>query len=239
MTTYYTVAGRSDGFGAQYQAILSGIAFCEYNNYKYVHTPFERVAHFVDTNKANNFIGINNTVILPTDVSYNIITKHFSEEVHFSSTPSIYYTDKVLDYVRRCYYSTAKPLIDNIDIAIHIRRGDITKGRCRVRYTDNSFYIELIKKLKEVYPTYKITVFSEGTYKDFEDLGLDKSCFKLNTDMFETFHSLVCAKVLIQAGSSFSYCAGLLNTNTVYHFDKFWHSKLDHWQSVSSLVSIP
>ncbi|KKL26139.1 hypothetical protein LCGC14_2398300 [marine sediment metagenome] len=31
----YTITGKNDGFGAQYQAILSGIALCEYEKYKY------------------------------------------------------------------------------------------------------------------------------------------------------------------------------------------------------------
>ena len=37
---YYTIVGKTDGFGAQYQAILSGIAYCKFKNYIYIHTPF-------------------------------------------------------------------------------------------------------------------------------------------------------------------------------------------------------
>lgn len=232
--TYYTIKGKSDGFGAQYQAILSGIAYCNYKNYIYVHTPIRTLEHNVDINKANEFIGIN-TNSQEYNTNCKIEEHAYENKVHLCKTPSIYYTDKVLDYIRKCYYSTAKPCVDLVDIAIHIRRGDVTTTSYKERYINNNNYKKIITKLNTKYPTYTITIFSEGKYDDFSDLGLEEKCFKLNTDVFETFHSLVCAKVLIQAISSFSYCAGLINQNTVYHFDKFSHKKLDHWFEISSL----
>ena len=41
-----TVRGKTDGFGCQLNAKLSGLAFC-YNhpNYRYIHTPFVSVSH--------------------------------------------------------------------------------------------------------------------------------------------------------------------------------------------------
>ena len=158
----------------------------------------------------------------------------FSKEVHFSKTPSIYYTDKVIKYIRDSYFSSKKPVIDKIDIAIHIRRGDINKNS--ERWLNNKVYVKIINKLKKIYPQYTITIFSEGTYKDFKDLGLEKKCFKLNKNIFKTFHSLVSSKVLIMGLSSFSYCAGIINSNTVYHYDTLWHKKLDHWLKISDLI---
>lgn len=234
-TTYYTIKGKNDGFGAQYQAILSGISYCNYENYIYIHTEFTEIGHNVDVTKANQFIGISNRVVMPSNCK--LLEFPYVYKVHFCERPSIYYTDKVIEYVRNCYFSTEKPLIGDIDIAIHIRRGDVKNNTNDGydRYVDNTFYTEIIKKLKAKYPTYTITVFSEGKYEDFKELGLEENCFKLNTDIFETFHSLVCAKVLIQACSSLSYCAGMINKNTVYHLDTFWHKKLDHWLKLSSL----
>ena len=233
MTTYYTITGKNDGFGAQYQAILSGVAYCNYNNYIYIHTPFIQMDHNVDINKANKFIGINTTLC---DNSCNIIIKTYEPIVHDSTTPSIYYTNKVLEYIRSCYFSSKKPSIDMVDIAIHIRRGDVSNVENKKRYIDNSVYIKIINTLKERYKDYTITIFSEGVYEDFIDLGLEENCFKLNMDVFKTFHSLVTSKVLIQSFSSFSYCAGLINRNTIYHYDTFWHKRLDHWLKVSDLI---
>ena len=228
MTIFYTIKGRTDGFGAQYNAILSGIAYCHYKKFVYVHSPITQLEHDVDVKKANEFIGI------PINLHPYTHKSTYEPIVHWSKRPSLYYTTDVLNYIRKCYYSTPKPSVD-IDIAIHIRRGDVTRQQHTERYTDNVYYIKIIKKLKQLYPTYKITIFSEGKYEDFYNLGLEESCYQLNTNVFETFHSLVCAKVLIQSYSSFSYCAGLLNQNIVYHYDTFWHKKLDHWLKVSVL----
>ena len=37
----YTITGKTDGFGAQYHAIMSGIAICTYKKYTYLHTPIK------------------------------------------------------------------------------------------------------------------------------------------------------------------------------------------------------
>ena len=231
--TYYTIKGKSDGFGSQYQAILSGISYCNYKNYIYVHTPIIRLDHNVDINRANEFIGINaNSKYI--DVSSNIIEKNYERAVHYSKKPSIYYTDKTLEYIRKCYFSSEKPVIYDIDIAIHIRRGDVKNSSNR--YISNDLYIKIINKLKEKYPGYIITIFSEGEFKDFKEYDLEENCFRLNMDVFHTFHSLVSSKVLVQGFSCFSYCAGIINSNTVYHQETFWHKKLDHWLKISDLI---
>jgi hypothetical protein len=239
--TYITITGKEDGFGAQYQAVMSGIAFCKYNNYVYIHTPFKKMnGHNIDNNevnKLNTFIGINNEYLKKKNLlpsNNDIIIEKKYTEVHNNKTPSIYYTHNVLDIIRNYYFSTEKPIIDNIDIAIHIRRGDVKFDNIK-RHTDNNFYVKIIQELRNKYPFYKITIFSEGDYEEFRDIGLEENCYKLNIDICETFHSLVCSKVLIMAKSSFSYSAALLNVNTIYYID-FWHKKLNHWLNIESLL---
>ena len=128
-----------------------------------------------------------------------------------------------------------KPNVGEIDVAIHIRRGDVDSEETG-RYTKNDDYVKIIDRLKITYPLYTIKIFSEGKFEDFQDLGLAEECFLLNIDVAATFHSLVSAKVLISAKSSFSYAAALLNENTVYHPTTFWHHKLDHWLPIHSLL---
>ena len=132
--TYYTIKGRNDGFGAQYQSFLSGIAYCNYMKYIYIHSPIEILDHNVDINIANEFIGLNNASI--NNNNNNIITKCYEPIVHWSKTPSIYYTNDVLKYIRDCYNNAKKPEISSIDIAIHIRRGDVSDKNNKERYTN-------------------------------------------------------------------------------------------------------
>jgi len=233
---FYTITGKTDGFGAQYLAIMSGIAHCKRHNLIYVHTPFSSIEHDVDVDLLNNFIGVHNHFLLenglmPTETDH-VERQAFSESVIWCHQPSIYYTEEVLSIIRGFYYSTPKPSVDELDIAVHIRRGDVAEDNCR--YTDNNFYVNLFQALKQKYPDYSITVFSEGKYEDFKELGLDESHYKLNADVCESYHSLVRAKVLVTSKSAFSYTCGLLNENTVYYVD-FWHKPLDHWLAVESL----
>jgi hypothetical protein len=233
---FYTVRDRIDGFGSQYHAILSGIAYSDYKKYKYLYSPFLIMEHGVDVNKLNSFIGIHNDSINKPEDGDVIISEPYSNEVHWSYKPSIYYTPDVLKKIREFYYIKEKPTTDMIDIAIHIRRGDVNKNDHPNRFTDNYLYIEIIKKLKIKYPGYKIHIFSQGVHGDFQDLGLD-ICFQLNTDIMETFHSLVRSKVLIMSKSSLSYSAALLNENTVYYMD-FHHCPLDNWINVNDLLKM-
>ena len=223
MKKYYTISGKTDGFGAQYQAIMSGIAFCEYKNYTYLHTPFTKMEHGVDINKMNDFIGINGD-----NIEEDTIIEKFSRVVHFSKNPSIYYTPAVIKKIRDFYYKNPKPVIENIDIAIHIRRGDVSQVINKNRYTSNDTYNKIIEKLKVKYPDYNILIFSQGTHADFNDLHISKDNLRLNLDILVTFHSLVSAKVLVMSKSSFAYSAGILNKNTVY-YEQFLHNKLDHF----------
>ena len=227
----YTIEGKEDGFGAQYQAIMSGIAFCEYKNYIYIHTPFNKMEHDVNVDVLNEFIGIQQS----PPVNDPIIKEKYAGEVHSSPKPSVYYTPSVLQKIRSYYYSSNKPEVPQVDIAIHIRRGDVTKSDTG-RFTSNDKYIKLISVLRKLYPFYKINIFSEGEISHFKDFSLDDSCFILNEDITKTFHSLVIAKVLITANSSLSYAAGLLNENIVYHNNQWWHRKLDNWIDIKTLL---
>lgn len=237
----YTIQGCTDGFGSQYQHYMSGIAFSEYNDCVYVHSPLIAIAHNVDVDKMNTFIGINNNHLSEAELTLpNIISDPYSDAVHFSDNPSMYYTDNVKKIIRNFYYSTPKPAIDNVDIAIHIRRGDVngTNEDVSNRFTDNTKYIELIQALKINFPTKKIHIFSEGKVEDFKEFGLNKENFKLNLDVTETYHSLVCAKILVIAKSSFSYSSAILNEHVVYYMDDFrdfWHNPLDNWLNTESL----
>lgn len=230
----YTITGKTDGFGAQYQAIMSGIAYCKFKNYNYIHTPLLRLSrqHTYNIKSLNNFIGI------PYIKCYNDINidikETFSRIVNYSKNPSNYYTNDVVSTLREYYYSTLKPELENIDIAIHIRRGDVT-NKMKQRYTNNTYYNKIIKFLNNKYPDYNIIIFSEGKIEDFNELNGNNISFKLDTSLEETFHSMVSAKILVTAKSSFSYCAAILNTNKIYYID-FAHKPLNHWDRISNFV---
>ena len=218
----YTVA-RRDGFGAQYQAMMSGIAYAHFMNYQYVHTPFRFLDHNANVRLMNRFIGI------PVSREKADIREEGSAVVNSSDTPDQYYTDEVMAKIRGWYYATEKPTVDPEQIAIHIRRGDAARQNLTFRLTSNAFYRRLISELELEYPGLRVRIHSEGEPADFSDLESENVDLALNEDLRVTFHSLVRAKVLVTAKSSLSYAAALLNENTVYYIP-FWHKPLRGWK---------
>ena len=228
---YYTIHSRTyDGFGTQYHALMSGIAYSKSKGYVYVHTPFQEISHGGDVSSLNEFIGIQTTPMAKDVPAAKI--EEFSREVHEAERPSMYYTSEVIQILRDYYYSTEKPTITENDIAVHIRRGDVAPNANTWgdRYTSNEDYKKILAMLRREYPSYRITIHSEGTQEHFSELLGENITCKLNEDIRQTFHSLVTAKVLVTAKSSLSYSAAILNEGTVYYQD-FWHKPLDGWKN--------
>jgi len=236
-----TVRGKTDGFGCQLNAKLSGIAFCFNNNrYRYVHTPFVSVSHGWRSKEAvdeiNSFFNIPDL-----RKKHRINVRHKCMNKVFNK-PNDFYVDNVLDYLRSMYWSNKEyNLLDQI--TIHIRRGDIQpRGTCRHRgewrrYQGNKWYNRIIPIISNRHPSYyPIVIHSEGKIEEFESITegwpaslLDKTIFKLaecgqggtnshedKNNMLETFHEMVSSKAFVQSKSGFSYTAGIFSEGENY-----------------------
>ncbi len=246
----YTIHGKTDGFGSQLQACFSLIAYCYYKNYTYIHTPFYQMHHNDENinnfpNYMNNFINFESKFINVNQISNyeTSILKKFKEGyfVHGSLNPEYFYNNNVLNLFREIYYSNSKPNIPTFDntkknIAIHIRRGDVNPQKYPSRFISNQIYIDLIKKIDLLNTL--IHIFSEGKPEDFKDIfesfPENKFILHLNENIQLTFHSMVKADILLISKSSFSYCAALLNENTIIAnlITSWWHKPLKHWKKI-------
>lgn len=247
--TLYTIHGKTDGFGSQLQAIFSLIAYCNYTGYSYIHTPMYAMQHNDEKVKdfpqiMNKFINLEHKFKTINNISnYENSILHKVKEgafVHGSLRPEYFYTEGVLNLFRECYYSTEKPKVDCYDpskkhIAIHIRRGDVNSQNYPSRYTNDKEYLQLLDKMNINLDSTKLHIFSEGKKEDFKiytDKYKDAIVFHLNENIQLTFHSMVIADTLILSKSSFSYCCGLLNKNTIIAnlITKWWHKPLKNWK---------
>ena len=169
-----TVAGKTDGFGCQLNAKLSGIALCVNDpKYRYVHTPFTTISHGM-----NNYVDeINRWMNFP--YSGRRIHKTYKRIAKVHENPAHWYNNKALTELRTWFWRAPsdKTVVD-IDIAVHIRRGDVypasqAKGRkvCPVtsgRYQSNKWYNKKIPEIASNYPdSYLINIYSEGNVEDF------------------------------------------------------------------------
>ena len=247
--TLFTIAGKTDGFGSQLQACFSLIAYCYYKNYTYIHTPMYRMHHNDENienfpNYMNNFINFESKFKTINQISnyetsiLNQVKEGFF--VHGSLHPEYFYNTHVLNLLREIYYSNSKPTITTFDnskknIAIHIRRGDVNPEKYPSRFISNQIYIDLIKKID--LSNTLIHIFSEGKSEDFNDIMEsfpNKFILHLNENIQLTFHSMVKADTLVLSKSSFSYCAALLNENTIIAnlITSWWHKPLKHWKKI-------
>ena len=237
------IAGKTDGFGAQYQAKLSGVALARKEGRCYCHAPFDTMEHLDGGDETVSdmeaFGGMRSDACCNTQ---NVETRLYADEVHWSAKPSDYYTSDVRRELRDMYDANPKRKTDACEVVIHARRGDSHPSHEYAkrhnpdgdpRFTSDTRLQSTVAQAKARFPDEKVCVFSEGDRESFPALPADVE-LHLNGSIRDTFHSMVTAPRLVVADSSFSYTAGLLNQNQVYVTNRhWWHRPLDHWESLA------
>lgn len=119
-----------------------------------------------------------------------------------------------------------------VNVAIHIRRGDIMAmmragvGAWEERYVDLDYFVNLAKQLEALCGKHRVCfhVFSQGAKPDFEAFDcLSDVAYHLDYDVFASFHNLAIADVLIGSPSSFSYLPSLFSEGVKIFCYPFWH----------------
>jgi len=118
-----------------------------------------------------------------------------------------------------------------INIAVHIRRGDINSGQTTgnkeltKRWLDLDYYKNILEQIKNVLKSdVCIYLFSQGKedeFRVFEQYG--KVVYCLDMDEKKSFLHMVRADVLIMSKSSFSYKPALLSDGIRICPPDFWH----------------
>lgn len=111
-------------------------------------------------------------------------------------------------YPMPCMFDTTK-----LNVAIHIRRGDITpNSNAKDRWMNMAIYTNIIYQIRNLDGNNAIFhIYSDGTRKDLAELiDLPNIVLHLQEDVFDTFHHMVMADVLVIGKSSFSALAGHL-----------------------------
>ena len=114
----------SGGFGAQYQACLSGLAYARHTDRQYIHSCFTEMDHGIDASVMNRFTGLRSDNWTKMSNAINLFSDNFIDEVHWAKKPSVYYNQKVLVQIRDLYYSVRKPDVEDFDIAIGLGQFD-------------------------------------------------------------------------------------------------------------------
>ncbi|NJN11917.1 MAG: hypothetical protein HC836_29305 [Richelia sp. RM2_1_2] len=263
---YITCAGKNDGAGAQALAILSTQLFAYNTGIKYVHTPFKNIQHN-NENKSDweksweEFFGLGKGELKIDELDLSCINSiQISDvsQIPLNTSGNLYIVSQCHDYANlfpNRYKNLKEKLIEkylscskdkylsnvydstNLNIVLHIRRGDITsKGNSSERYTSNDVinYIlqNIISSISNLNLKCSINIYSQGQPEEFKKI-IDKYQnyninMHLNECVFQTFHGLVNADILLMSKSTFSYTAALLSRG-IKIYEPFYHRPLDNW----------
>jgi len=118
-----------------------------------------------------------------------------------------------------------------INMAVHIRRGDIVDGQksgkvsMTKRWLTTDYYLMIVKQVaKVVGDQLEIYLFSQGNpeeFKEFEEYGHINYCFDMSAR--DSFLHMVRADILVTSKSSFSYKPALLADGLRICPAEFWH----------------
>lgn len=175
---YITCSGKTDGIGAQVQAVLSTMLFAYDMGITYVHTPFKTIAHNTERDpqweqKWESFFSLGKGEIalshLP-DTSLDIVPLEHPRKLQKKAN-TLYVLPHCHDYADlfperySALYQTFYKKISSrpehkyeqhhesntVNVAVHVRRGDVSKhGSDAFRYTENSYVASLLKNLQKI-----------------------------------------------------------------------------------------
>lgn len=158
------------------------------------------------------------------DIWKQIIEKHIDNDVLFECAQNQFMRldqQALQCHVLRTKYMRARDdqpvssVFDNskINVAIHIRRGDIKPGKDR--WVETSVHAAVIDQIADVCGGKAVFhIYSIGTVEELKELqNKPNVIFHLCEDVFDTFHHMVIADILMIGKGSFSALAAHLSNN--------------------------
>jgi hypothetical protein len=181
----------------------------------------------------------------PTDRS-GIFLKH---DDYFAQDTALL-TEDWLAHVRRQVVAAPTSPKASVDdstawqVAVHIRRGDVTPCTQFERYLPNAYYLAVLDQylpqlLRESTTTVsrrpvQVSIFSETESHESWDAFVDRGYkLEMGTNLTDVWYAMRTADVLVLSKSSFSLVPALWNPHTVL-YTPFWHAPLPGWTRVAS-----
>lgn len=169
-----------------------------------------------------------------------IIQSYEGKRVVFVAEQDQFYHDQfgVIEYIRKQFYSALNRKndrltysINNFNIAIHVRRGDImtdpNNPNLTMRYLSNDYFEKVLKQVVDninVSKPIHIYFFSQGKPEDYSEFARYPNlhwCLDMRAQ--DSFLHFVYADLLITSKSSFSYKPALLSNGIKVCPRDFWH----------------
>lgn len=208
------------------------------------------------TNKWENFFQLSN--FSTSDFNENIEFSHFKDAIdliptllkidqaetdrfysvydcHSFINRNISFYEDIRAELRQYYEESerSKNLLYNkniLNVAIHVRRGDINKEQHPERFTSIKKLGKVIQQIEDVLGEKKfiISIFCEEKQKDLEQLVSKNVQTIYHLDIFDVLDHLIHADLLVTSKSTVSYVPAIVNKGIII-YEHFWHAPLQDW----------
>jgi hypothetical protein len=248
--TVITNVSLSDGFGSQYQHIISCILICIHKKYTFIYTPIQKMEHNYNNDphfieNIEEFMNLRKffTTIEESSEEEKKNMRVFGMDAKYEIDRHVdtYANENALYIIRYMFWENKnKNAIFNhkyTNVVIHIRRHNMHDNRIEGTNTPSHIYMNIIRKIREENPDKKLLfhIHSQGEEHEFEMFRQNNGTGEahdiilyLNCDLRESFLQMCAADILVISASSFSYIAAFICEGTVYYIP-FWHRPRNTW----------
>jgi hypothetical protein len=249
------IDNENEGAGAQAFHLVSAISYARATGLTYLHSPFIRIAHA--DRPMEEWVAAWESVfnLGAGEPPYDGRDRGV---IHQNFRPCAYDMWRVFDLCfgwkdrqeefrqrmmalvpefRRKYYVNKSPRTnDEVTVAVHIRRGDVTQVHAAYKYTTTECVLRIASAIKDTLDAHaapgSIRIYSQGAPEDFAELSSLGAELVLNADPIWTFQELVEADILVAAKSCYSHYAGFMSDG-IKIYEGSWHWALapctDDW----------
>ncbi len=258
-TDHYYSAKPNPGAGIGHQIAnwIAGFWFAKQFGLKYAHSTFFNSEWETFLGLGENEISVSilvekgySKVLLPLFDEFNdeevqlqkkIIASYSNRKVVFIAEQDQGYRDQfgVKETIKEKFFNSKSRINDIlfynpqfINIAVHVRRGDIVTGEeinpnLKMRFQGNEYFTNVLTNLLNTIQSDKpiaIHLFSQGNVEKFAEFGqFENLHYCLDLSPMSSFLHMVYADFLITSKSSFSYKPALLNKGIKICPKEFWH----------------
>jgi len=163
--------------------------------------------------------------IMSTPIDYNVLIKVRFCHSFIDNNPNI-----LEQFISPSLHWIDSHMNDHLNIACHIRRGDVSLTENVDRYVSVDVYINIINHLTNIlsgysfeYNIYCDSITPDEMNKIIMNCSTSKITFHINTDLIHTFMTFVNSDILIAGNSSLSYSASFLRQKGIILYIPIQH----------------
>lgn len=238
---------NGDGFGSQFQYLISILLICYREGYSFVYNKLTSMEHNYNNDpdfmeKMENLMNIRPYFPRFEDISLTnayITIYDMTAKYVIDGNVNDYATDESLNQIKTMFWANKDrasvfPHMEGgtptTHVAVHIRRPNSDDNRTLGTETPNDFYLNAMQRIRNENPDSKLLfhIYSQGPLDSFQCYIADDTVLHIDEDIEPTFLGMVSANMLITSFSSLSYVAGFLSDGIIY-YHPFWHPPRKSW----------